>query len=105
MLSTSSRRDPPMRDRRRFRPVASEALEPRLAPTHGGPLNPALIGTLSPHVQASGPLGRVQAQVNASFDRFSADYLQAQGAFLSSGATAVVQPAFKSFTEQRVNLL
>lgn len=94
-----------MKDRRRFRPVAIEALEPRVALTHGGPLNPALIGTLSPNVRASGPIGRVAAQVNASFDRFSADYSQAQGAFLSSGATAAVLPAFKSFTQQRVGLL
>ena len=94
-----------MKNRRRFRPVASEALEPRLALTHGGPLNPALIGTLSPNVRASGPIGRVRAQVNASFDRFSADYSQAQGAFLSSVGTAAVLPAFKSFTEQRVSLL
>lgn len=94
-----------MKNRRRFRPVAVEALELRLALTFGGPLNPALIGTLSPHVRASGPIGRVRAQVNASFDRFSADYSQAQGAFLSSGATTAVLPAFKSFTEQRVGLL
>jgi hypothetical protein len=89
----------------RFRPFACEELELRALLTHGGPLNPALIGTLSPNTRAVGPLGRVQAQVNASFDRFSTDYFQAQGAFLSAGSTSGLLPAFKTFTEQRVNLL
>jgi hypothetical protein len=70
--------------------------------THGGTFNPALIGTLSPTPRASGPLGLIQAQVNDSFDRFSRDYLEAQGAYLSSGTSAA---ALKAFTAQRVNLL
>src|SRR5437016_4263385 len=86
----------------RFRPESPDPLERRLALTHGGPITPALIGTLSPTPEASGPGGRVVAQTNAAFDRFSRDYFQAQGAYLSSGAA---QGPFTSFTDQRIALL
>jgi hypothetical protein len=86
----------------RFRPEGLGPLERRLALTHGGPITPALIGTLSRTPAASGPGGRVVAQTNAAFDRFSGDYFQAQGAYLSSGAA---QGTFVSFTDQRISLL
>ena len=88
---------------RRFRPEGPDPLERRLALTHGGPLAPALIGTLSPNTKASGRSGRVVAQLNSSFDRFTNDYLQAQGAYLSSGIPS--NEPFKAFTTQRVSLL
>jgi hypothetical protein len=90
------------RNRRQFRPTAGELLECRLALTYGGPLAPALIGTLSRNPRASGRTGRVVAQINDAFDRFTRDYMQAQGAYLSSGAAT---SAFTTFTTQRVNLL
>jgi hypothetical protein len=91
-----------MKDRRRFRPVMGDRLERRLALRHGGPITPALIGTLSPTPRASGPAGRVAAQANQAFDSFTQDYSQAQGAYLSSGTAS---GAFEAFTTQRVNLL
>jgi len=42
--------------------------------------------------------------VNASFNEFTANYLQAQGAYLSSG-TAADATAFKAYTVQGVQLL
>lgn len=86
----------------RFRPGRPDLLESRIALTHGGPVTPALIGTLSPNPRASGPPGRVAAQINGSFDRFERDYLQAQGAFLSSSAPP---STLKQFTRQRIGLL
>jgi hypothetical protein len=91
-----------MRTRRRYRPGQWDRLEAREVLTHGGPFAPALIGTLSPNPRASGPLGRIQAQVNQAFDQFRQDYFQAQGAYLSSGAPAA---PFTAFTIQRTNLL
>ena len=93
-----------MVERHRFRPSVSERLEARVALTHGGPIAPALIGTLSFNPRAGGPTARIVAQVNAAFNQFTADYLQAQGAYLSSG-TAADATAFKSFTKQEVRLL
>jgi hypothetical protein len=90
------------KERHRFRPDGPDPLERRLALTHGGPVAPALIGTLSPNPQASGRSGRVVAQINAAFDQFANDYLQAQGAYLTSAAP---QSTFVTFTTQRVNLL
>jgi len=89
-------------ERHRFRPQSLDPLERRLAPSRGGPIIPALIGTLSPNPKASGRSGRVAAQIGDTFDRFQADYLQAQGAYLSSGAPQVT---LTTFTAQRVNLL
>jgi hypothetical protein len=51
---------------------------------------------------ASGRTGRVVSQINNSFGRFIADYLQAQGAYLSADAS---QGTLTVFTTQRVNLL
>ena len=93
-----------MRNRHRYRPVGWDCLEARVALTHGGPIAPGLIGTLSPNPAAAGKAGRAVAQVNAAFNQFSADYLQAQGAYLSSGTTAD-STAFKAFTTQEVQLL
>jgi hypothetical protein len=93
-----------MKGRRRFQPTSWGCLEARLVLTHGGPLSPALIGTLSPNLRALGPTARVVAQVNAAFNEFTTNYLQAQGAYLSSGTTAD-STAFKSFTTQSVQLL
>jgi hypothetical protein len=93
-----------MSKRNRFRPSGWDCLETRMALTHGGPISPRLIGTLSPNPGASGPAGRVVAQVNASFNQFTANYQQAQGAYLSSG-TAADATAFKAFTTQAVGLL
>ncbi len=94
-----------MRERHRFRPASWDRLEARVALTHGGPISPALIGTLSPNPRASGTTGRAVAQVNAAFDQFTANYLQAQGAYLSSGAAADSTAAFKAYTSQSVQLL
>jgi hypothetical protein len=89
-------------ERHRFRPESLEPLEQRLVLTHGGPIAPALVGTLSPIPFASGRSGRVVAQVSATYDQFVNDYLQAQGAYLSSAAA---QATFTTYTTQRVNLL
>lgn len=69
-----------MRERHRYRPVGWDGLEARVALTHGGPIAPGLIGTLSPNPAAAGSAARSIALVNASFNQFTADYLQAQGA-------------------------
>jgi hypothetical protein len=94
----------PMRRRSQFRPAAWDNLEARIALTHGGPITPALIGTLSPNPRAAGRAARDIAQINASFDQFTANYQQAQGAYLSSGTTADAT-AFKEYTTQSVGLL
>lgn len=91
-----------MRRRHRYQPHDWSQLESRLVLTHGGPLAPTLIGTLSANPHAGGRLARVIAQVNAAFNQFTEDYTQAEGAYLSSGTT---QAAFKSFSAQRTNLL
>jgi hypothetical protein len=93
-----------MRQRHRYRPVGWDGLEARVALTHGGPIAPGLIGTLSPNPAAAGSAARAVAQINASFNQFTADYLQAQGAYLSSGTTAD-STAFQAFTTQEVQLL
>jgi hypothetical protein len=79
-------------------------LESRVALTHGGPIAPGLIGTLSPNPQASGPSAREVAQITAAFNEFTAQYQQAQGAYLSSG-TAADSTAFTAFTNQSVHNL
>jgi hypothetical protein len=84
-----------------FRLSGWDRLEYRLALTHGGPVTPALIGTLSP-TPAAGTIARFQAQVNQSFDQFTTDYFQAQGAYLSSGAPSAY---FTASTTERVYLL
>ena len=89
-------------ERNRFRPEFPDPLESRVVLTHGGPLTPALIGTLSSNPKPSGRFGRVVALTNDAFDRFTNDYFQAQGAYLSSG---VASAPFTAFTTQRVNLL
>jgi hypothetical protein len=93
-----------MRPRRHFHPGGGDHLEQRLVLTHGGPISPVLIGTLSPNPRAAGPAARNIAQINASFNQFTANYQQAQGAYLSSGTTADAI-AFKAYTSQAVGLL
>ncbi len=93
-----------MRQHHRYRIGDWDRLESRRALTHGGPITPALFGTLSLTPQASGPAGRVAAQSNQAFDSFVQDYTQAQGAYLSAGST-VSSATFEAFTTQRVNLL
>ena len=93
-----------MRERHRFRPAGWDCLETRVALTHGGPISSGLIGTLSPNPRAGGPAARVVAQLNASFNEFTANYQQAQGAYLSSG-TAADATAFKAYTDQAIGLL
>jgi hypothetical protein len=93
-----------MRVRRVFQPDARCALESRVLLTHGGTIAPGLIGTLSPHPRAAGAAARQVAQVNAAFDQFTADYVQAQGAYLSSG-TPADSMAFKSFATEAVQVL
>jgi hypothetical protein len=93
-----------MRTRHKFQPVLTDALEARLVLTHGGPIAPGLIGTLSPHPGKSGATGRDVAQVNAAFDQFTANYLQAQGAYLSSG-TSADSTAMKAYATQSVQVL
>jgi hypothetical protein len=93
-----------MRKRHKFEPVIGDSLESRLVLTHGGTIAPGLIGTLSPNPRASGATGRDVAQVNAAFDLFTANYLQAQGAYLSSG-TAADSTAMKAFAGQAVAVL
>ena len=88
--------------RHRFKPEGCNTLERRLVLTTGGSITPALLGTLSPTPTASGRPGRVANQINSAFDRFTNDYLQAQGAYLSSAAPAAT---FTTFTTQRINLL
>ncbi len=93
-----------MRMRRKFRPVVGDCLETRVVLTHGGTIAPGLIGTLSPRPRASGAIGRDVAQVNAAFDTFTANYLQAQGVYLSSG-TAADSTAMNAFASQSVEVL
>jgi hypothetical protein len=93
-----------MRERHRFRPGGWDGLEKRLALTHGGPISPGLIGTLSPNPRASGAAGRAVAQTNAAFNQFTVNYLQAQSAYLSSG-TMNDTKAFKAYTDQAIQVL
>ncbi len=93
-----------MRKRHRFQPVIGDSLEARLVLTHGGTIAPGLIGTLSANPRASGAVGRDVAQVNAAFNQFTSNYLQAQGAYLSSG-TAADSTAMKAFATQAVEVL
>jgi hypothetical protein len=84
--------------------LIGEALESRLVLTHGGPIAPGLIGTLSPNPRAGGAAARAIAQINAAFNQFTDLYFQAQGAYLSSGTTAD-STAFKGFVTQNVQVL
>jgi hypothetical protein len=61
-----------------------------------------LIGTLSPTAPAAGSVAGIQARFNQSFDRFTTDYLQAEGVYLSSGEPTA---DFTAYTRGRVKLL
>jgi hypothetical protein len=92
-----------MRQRSRFRPGPVDGLERRALLTHGGTIAPPLIGTLSP-VRPSSGVAQIYSLVNASFDRFTQDFQQAQSTYLSM-STPEARRALMAFTSQRVGLL
>jgi hypothetical protein len=65
-------------------------------------VSPALIGTLSPTPPADGSVAGIEARLNQSFDRFTTDYLHAEGVYLSSGEPTA---DFTAYTSGRVKRL
>jgi hypothetical protein len=97
-----------MKDRHRFRPLAVEDLETRVALSRAGgiaPVSPARLASTARNNAAQA----VVNQVNLSFNSFTTDYLQAQGAYLAATTGASpskgARTAFKNFVAQRVDLL
>lgn len=92
-----------MRKRHEFRPAALEGLEPRIVLSRVAsfaPIAPAKL-VLRSHNNAA---QAVVNAVNQSFDSFTTDYLQAQGAYLKV-PNADSHRAFRGFVVQRVELL
>lgn len=90
---------------RRFRGEFLERLESRLALASG--LKPAatLVAGLAANSPRRGPSPKISDQIDAAFDSFLRDYLEAQAAYLASGTDTAITEVFKEFVTQRVNLL
>ncbi len=97
-----------MKDRHRFRPLAVEGLETRVALSRVGGISPVSPARLA-NAARNNAVQAVVNQVNLSFNSFTTDYLQAQGAYLAAttGATPSkgARAAFKNFVAQRIDLL
>jgi hypothetical protein len=93
-----------MKERHRFRPAILGCLEPRVVLSGSVHIAPVTTG----HVSTSPRNAATQAVVNnvsASFDSFTTDYLQAQGAYFAAGSTQEARGAFRSYVSQRIDLL
>ncbi len=74
-----------MKERRRFRPTTVEWLETRVVLNASAHIAPVSVG----HVTTNARNAATQAvvnNVNSSFDSFTSDYLQAQGAYFAAGS-------------------
>jgi hypothetical protein len=93
-----------MRERRRFRPATLEGLETRVVLNRGTVIAPVTVGklTVTTHENTN---QAVADQLNESFDSFTTDYLQAQGAYLANGSSQAAHTAFSHYVAQRVKLL
>jgi hypothetical protein len=92
-----------MNERHRFRPAMIEGLETRVVLNRSSLIAPVAVGklTITPRNTTN---QAVVDQVNAAFDSFTTDYLQAQGAYLSN-STPSAHTAFTHYVAQRVQLL
>lgn len=94
----------------RFRPEVREVLEQRLVLSPAVEVLPVTGGSVNVSARAV-PVGglahAIVEQVNQLFDSFKNDYLQAQGAYFSSGTSAGTSASqfFFRFIVQRLNLL
>jgi hypothetical protein len=93
-----------MRERRRFRPATPEGLEARWVLSGGAVIAPVTVG--KPPVTAHNNRNQAIAdQVNQTYDSFTSDYLQAQGAYLANSSSQAAHLAFSHYVAQRVKLL
>jgi hypothetical protein len=91
-----------MSERHRFRPEIVAGLEARVVLSGGAVITPATIGRLDiAHVNAT---HAVVSNVNQVFDSFTADYLQAEGAYFAN-STPQAEHVLRGFVRQRVALL
>jgi hypothetical protein len=93
-----------MRERRQFRPERLEGLEARVVLSNRGLIAPATVGKLNTSAKTNSNQAVVD-QVNQTYESFTSDYLQAQGAYLANGASAANHTAFSHYVGQRVKLL
>jgi hypothetical protein len=93
-----------MRDRHRFCPSTVEGLETRLALSKGTLIAPVTVGKPTSNAQNNRNQAIVD-QVNQTFDSFTTDYLQAQGAYLSNPSSDPAHIAFTQYVAQRIKLL
>lgn len=100
-----------MSQRNRFRPVVWNRLESRVALTQLAGIAPATVAPLNLSNRVRNLNVAAVDQINQAFDRFTQDFLQAQGAYFASSQTqsagdvASAKIYFRSFLVQRVNLL
>jgi hypothetical protein len=92
-----------MKTRHRFSPETVQGLEPRVVLSKAAGFAPISPAPLTIRARNNAAQAVVNA-VNTSFDSFSTDYLQAQGAYLAA-PNGGSHNAFKSFVVQRVELL
>jgi hypothetical protein len=99
-------RDTHARLRRPFRPGTPDGLEERLALSRAGLVAPIAVNKLNLSGRSTADL-QAQAvdQINQSFNSFTTDYLQAQGAYFSTAANSGSEPYFRGFIAQRIELL
>lgn len=99
-----------MRASNRFRPVVSDAdaLESRVTPSAGVRIVAPTIAPLNVSARGVSLTRAAVDQINASFDSFSRDYLQAQGTFFASAGTPDASQAkrfLRGYVVQRIGLL
>jgi selenocysteine lyase/cysteine desulfurase len=92
-----------MRQPHRFCPGIVEGLEDRLALSRGVTVAPVVVGKV-PAAQHQSATHAVVNNINLAFTAFTADYLQAEGAYLASDSKSS-EGVFRTFVGQRVNLL
>jgi hypothetical protein len=93
-----------MHGRRYFRPEPLQDLESRVALNRGGLIAPETVGRLNTSAKVNQNQAIVD-QVNQTYDGFTTDYLQAQGAYLSNATSQPAHTAFSHYVAQRVKLL
>ena len=100
-----------MRQRRQFRPTELDRLESRVVLSQFSAIGPAAVAPLNVSGRVRSLNVAVVDQINQAYDRFTQDFLQAQGAYFAAdrtGGTSDPQTAqryFQSFIVQRIELL
>lgn len=100
-----------MRQKRQFRPTGLDRLESRVVLSRFSAVGPAAVAPLNVSGRVRSLNVAAVDQINQAYDRFTQDFLQAQGAYFAAGQTGVTtdpqtaQRYFRSFIVQRVDLL